>query len=153
MRVTPIALIAGLAAPAAAAPRTPGAGDRPRTTMVWEATAPALTTAPVNSHVIYLNRCVDGCMVVQGTTNSTSDPVHSSLGHGVLSPFSRGDETWNAVVECVREVFAPFAVEITEVDPRDAPHFEIIIGGQPQQIGLPAGVGGVSPFSCAPYIP
>src|SRR5262245_26840144 len=97
-----------LAAPAAAAPRTT---DRPRTERVWETVAPALTTAPVNSHVIYLNRCAGECMVVQGTTNATSDPVRSSLGHGVLSPFSRGDAVWNTVVECMRDVFAPFAVE------------------------------------------
>jgi hypothetical protein len=156
-------------APAAAEATTiiPGQGDsvvedtspaplavRPRPAMVWETVELASVTAQVNSHVIYLNRCAGaGCNIVQGTTNSTTDPVHSSLGHGVLSPFSHGDATWNTVVACMREVFAPFAVEITEVDPGALPHFEIIFGGTPQQIGLGAGIGGVSPFSCAPYIP
>jgi hypothetical protein len=128
--------------------------DRPQRAMVWETVDVTSVSAQVNSNIIYLNRCAGaGCNIVQGTTNATTDPVHSSLGHGVLSPFSRGDATWSAVVSCVREVFAPFHVEITEVDPGAQPHFEIVFGGTPQQIGLSPGVGGVSPFSCAPYIP
>jgi hypothetical protein len=129
-------------------------GARPRSLRMWETVAPLSVTARANSNVIYLNRCaVTGCEIVQGTTNSTSEPVRSSLGHGVLSPFSRSDEVWNSVVSCVKDVFSPFNVEITETDPGAQPHFEIIIAGTPQEIGLLSGVGGVSPFSCAPYIP
>jgi uncharacterized protein (TIGR03382 family) len=131
---------------------------RPRATMIWEtidpAALPAAASGQVNSHTIYVHRCVGSdCTVVQGATNSTTRPVHSSLGHGVLSPFSKGDETWTTVMECMREVYAPFNVLVTDVDPGSAPHFEIVIGGTPQEIGLSAGVGGVSPFSCMPYIP
>jgi hypothetical protein len=127
---------------------------RPTTTIQWETFEPAAATTQVNSHTIYLHRCAGSdCTVVQGTTNSTTNPVHSSLGHGVLSPFSQGDATWSTIVACMREVYAPFNVEITEVAPGTAPHFEILIGGTPQEIGLPAGVGGISPFSCMPYIP
>lgn len=129
-------------------------GGRPRSLRVWEDVEIANATSLVNSHVIYLNRCAGaGCEIVQGITNSTSDPVRSSLGHGVLSPFSQGEEVWRGVVDCMKDVFAPFDVEITELDPGAQPHFEIIIGGVPQELGLSPGVGGVSPFSCAPYIP
>lgn len=134
----------------ASAPLAP----RPRPALVWEAIDPASATSQVNSHIIYLNRCAgDGCAIVQGNTNSTTSPPHSSLGHGMLSPFSRGDATWNTVVACMREVYAPFNVQITEVDPGTAPHFEIIFGGTPEQIGMAPGIGGVSPFSCLPFIP
>ncbi|HET7501365.1 MAG TPA: Ig-like domain-containing protein [Kofleriaceae bacterium] len=127
---------------------------RPRRAMAWESIDPATATSQVNSHIIYLNRCTgEGCTIVQGNTNSTTSPPHSSLGHGLLSPFSRGDDTWNAVVACMKDVYAPFNVQITEDDPGTAPHFEIIFGGAPEQIGLSAGIGGVSPFSCLPYIP
>jgi MYXO-CTERM domain-containing protein len=136
-----------------AAPRSASAA-RPRATLMWESLDPAAVTSSVNSHIIYLNRCAgSGCTVVQGTTNSTTDPAHSSLGHGVLSPFSRSEATWNTVVACMQDVFSPFNVEVTETDPGSAPHFEIMIGGMPQQLGLAADLGGVSPFSCAPYIP
>src|SRR5262245_12236611 len=104
--------LAWLAAPAAAEPR----GPRPTRPTVWETIDPATVPVEVNSHIIYLNRCAGtGCTVVQGPTNATADPVRSSLGHGVLSPFARSEDVWTTVVGCVREVFSPFNVEITEV--------------------------------------
>jgi hypothetical protein len=155
---------------AAGAPAVPGQGDRvvedtgtdapssiaarPLRSMVWESIDPAATSNEVNSHTIYLHRCVGAdCTVVQGNTNSTTNPVHSSLGHGVLSPFSQGDATWSAMVACMKDVYAPFNIEITEANPGTSPHFEIMIGGKPQELGMSAGIGGVSPFSCVPYIP
>src|SRR5689334_5757850 len=124
-RVDPRGRCAALAALAAAAWLAPSiaAGEplplsRPRDVMMWEPVAPATATSQVNTHTIYLHRCVDSdCAVVQGTTNSTTDPVHSSLGHGVLSPFSRSNDVWNTVVACMHDVYAPFNVEITELDP------------------------------------
>jgi Bacterial Ig domain len=159
--VDPRGRCAALAAIAAAAWLAPSiaAGEplpltRPRDVMMWEPIAPAAASSQVNSHTIYLHRCVGSdCAVVQGTTNSTTEPVHSSLGHGVLSPFSRSNDVWNTVAACMREVYAPFNVEITEVDPGSQPHFEIMIGGMPEELGMPSGIGGVSPFSCMPYIP
>jgi MYXO-CTERM domain-containing protein len=165
--LVPLCLAVSATAAAQTVTIVPGQGDsirqdlapaplaiRPRPAMVWEAIDPASATSQVNSHVIYLHRCTgDGCAVVQGNTNSTTRPPHSSLGHGLLSPFSRGDATWNTVASCMREVYAPFNVEITEVDPGSAPHFEIIFGGTPEQLGMAPGIGGVSPFSCMPFIP
>jgi hypothetical protein len=122
--------------------------------MRWEAVDPVIAAAPVTSHTIFLHRCpTEGCTVVQGTSSSTSDPLRSSLGHGVVGRFTRSDETWNTVVACMKEVYAPFNVQITEVDPAEQPHFEIVFGGKPQDLGLDANLGGVSPFSCMPYIP
>jgi hypothetical protein len=138
---------------AAGAPAHAERSAPPRRAWIWE--APARTAqAAVNSHVIYLNRCTPGrCVVAQGTTDATADPARSSLGHGVLGAFSQGDAAWATVVACLKEVYAPFQVEVTEVDPGAAPHFEIMFGGKPTELGLAAGIGGVSPFSCAPYVP
>jgi uncharacterized protein (TIGR03382 family) len=135
---------------AAARPLT----GRPRSTMIWESVDPGAASSGVNSHIIYLHRCTGSdCTVIQGTTNATTQPVHSSLGHGVLSAFTQGDEVWRAVSDCMRDVYSSFNVQITETSPGTAPHFEIMIGGRPEEIGLSAGIGGVSPFSCQPYIP
>jgi hypothetical protein len=143
-----------LGGPRTIAPGSPVLATRgPRAAMMWEPVVSIEAAAPINTHTIYLNRCVDGCTVAQGSTNATTSPVHSSLGHGVLSAFSQGDDTWNTVVACMKDVYAPFNVEVTEVDPGEQPHFEIMIGGMPQQIGLASDLGGVSPFSCQPYIP
>jgi uncharacterized protein (TIGR03382 family) len=145
----------GLVAPAIALDDLPvPLAPRPRATLMWESIDPATVSGEVNTHTIYVHRCVGSdCTVVQGTTNSTASPVRSSLGHGVLAEFSQGDATWNTVMDCMREVYAPFNVQITDVSPGSAPHFEIMVGGRPEQIGLPTGIGGVSPFSCQPYIP
>jgi hypothetical protein len=148
------ALLASTAAHAAPTTASMTLTDRPRSAMMWESIAPAATSNEVNSHTIYLHRCVGSdCTVVQGNTNSTTSPVHSSLGHGVLSAFTQSDDTWNQVVACMKDVYAPFNVEITEQSPGSDPHFEILFGGKPQEIGLSSGIGGVSPFSCVPYIP
>src|SRR6185295_11424871 len=73
---------------------------RPLRTMMWEDVAPIALGSDVNSHTIYVHRCVGSdCTVAQGTTNSTAEPARSSLGHGVLSAFSQGDATWNTVME------------------------------------------------------
>lgn len=126
----------------------------PRRALMWESIDPAAATSAVNTHTIYVHRCVGSdCNVVQGTTNSTLSPVRSSLGHGILTAFSQGDDTWSAVMDCMRDVYLPFNVQITDVSPGSAPHFEIMVGGRPEEIGLPTGIGGVSPFSCMPYIP
>ncbi|HMG23714.1 MAG TPA: Ig-like domain-containing protein, partial [Kofleriaceae bacterium] len=153
-RRAPTWLAAAIAAAAWLTGPVAGAEPRPRATMRWESFDPAMATSQVNTHTIYMHRCVGSdCTVAQGTTNSTTEPARSSLGHGVLSPFSQGDATWNSVMECMQDVYSPFNVLITDVDPGAAPHFEIMIGGTPEQIGLPNGTGGVSPFSCMPYIP
>lgn len=133
---------------------TPAAAAPPRRAMMWETVEAAAVQTQINTHTIYLHRCQGAdCTVAQGNTNATTNPVHSSLGHGVLSPFSQSDDTWHQVVDCMRDVYAPFNVELTEQSPGSAPHFEILFGGKPQELGMQAGIGGVSPFSCVPYIP
>ena len=117
---------------------------------VWENPGNTAVGA-ANTNKIFMNRCAGGCIVTSGNTDSTTN--RSSIGGGQLSAFSQGDATWNNVMQCMREVFGPFNVVITDVDPGTAPHFEIMVAGQPQQIGLGGGVGGISPFTCNSYIP
>jgi hypothetical protein len=46
-----------------------------------------------------------------------------------------------------KEIFAPFNVEITDVDPSPAPHDEAVVCGSGALAGFD-GAGGVSPFTC-----
>ena len=81
----------------------------------------------------------------------TSDIVH---GSHVLGAFPYGDDAWNSVVSCVKDTFSSFNVQVTDVDPGTASHFEIMIGGLPADLGFPTNVGGVSPNGCGQtYIP
>jgi MYXO-CTERM domain-containing protein len=54
---------------------------------------------------------------------------------------------WNQVKTCMQTLFSRWNVTITDVDPGNTPHFEIVIAGSPQDIGMQQGVGGVSPFT------
>jgi len=97
---------------------------------------------------IFLDRCVGGCTYTPGADDSRVD--HSSLvsATSAIAAFEWGDGSWNGVVSCVRDAFAPFDASVTDVDPGDAPHFEVAVGGVSENVGLPSGIGNVAPFTC-----
>jgi hypothetical protein len=125
------------------------AAERPRDLVVPVSPSdldPATVPPQVNTKVLFLNNCKpNGCAIHRGTPNSQSDTWYAS---GTLTPFSDSDATWDAVVRCVRQTFAPFDITITTTDPGTAPHFEIMIAGSSGDIGLPSNVGGISPSAC-----
>lgn len=126
---------------------------------VWEDQQPDVQYL-VNSNIVYLHRCKgNSCTVARGSTNSSMSPDQSSIvcrpgtpcgdaGVGTLTPFSRSEQVWSETLACVKEVFAPFNVVITDQDPGQMPHYEIMVGGTPTQLGFDLGTGGVSPATC-----
>jgi uncharacterized protein (TIGR03382 family) len=136
-------------ATAFAAPRTgsPFGGGTFRDVVVQPA-KPAMAHAAFTSvsHVVYLNSCLpDGCNVSPGFDDSRTD--HSSIPQSPahLAGYPWGQASWTNLVQCVRDMYAPFDVQITDQDPGDAPHFELMVGGNSTDIGVP-GAGGVAPF-------
>jgi uncharacterized protein (TIGR03382 family) len=75
------------------------------------------------------------------------------VNSGTLSQLTVSQTTWNQVMACMRDVFSPFNVVITDTDPGTARHFEIMFGGTAQQLGMGDGIGGVSPATCSSFIP
>jgi hypothetical protein len=138
---------------------SPALADRPRL-LVLDGLPPtevAPATAPYN--VIYLNRCASGCTVKKGTNDSRADSS-DIVGSGVhaMPAFPYGDAAWASVVSCVRDTFESFNVQITDVDPGSANHFEIMIAGRSTDVGIPNPqggiIGGVSANGCGQtYIP
>jgi hypothetical protein len=98
---------------------------------------------------IFLDRCDGGCTYTPGVDDSRTD--HSSLLSGArgIPAFEWGDESWNAVVACVRDAFAPFDAVVTDADPGQATHIEVAVGGVSENLGLPAGILNAAPFTCA----
>jgi MYXO-CTERM domain-containing protein len=145
MRV--IGILAALSATAAASPFEHGTfndvvvGKAPKHDVAAKAPGGFATV----SRLIYLNRCAGGCTVSPGFDDSRSD--HSSIPHSVshLAAFSWGDDSWNQLVQCVKDMYAPFNVTITDQDPGQAAHFELMVGGNSTDIGI-SGAGGVAPF-------
>ncbi|RIL08122.1 MAG: hypothetical protein DCC71_00565 [Proteobacteria bacterium] len=98
---------------------------------------------------IFLDRCSAGCAYTAGPDDARTNASSVVDATSVVSAFAHGDASWDAVVACVQDAFAPFDAVVTDVDPGEAGHLEIAVAGTPQQIGLPAGVGNVSPITCA----
>ena len=68
----------------------------------------------------------------------------------MVSEFAHGDAVWDQVVDCVSEVYLPYDVVVTDVDPSPQPHHEAIVAGTGDEIGLEADLGGIAPKVCEP---
>jgi len=102
--------------------------------------------ARAESRVIYLNR--DGAVLRPGDANDARTQTSSIVSEPTsIGSWDIDDDTWAETVACVREIYRPFDVTITDEDPGDAPHLEAIFGGHPRDVGLPDNVAGVSPFT------
>jgi hypothetical protein len=98
------------------------------------------------SHLIYLNDCLpDGCLVHPGFDDSRTDTSSIPNQPSLLPAYPHGGAHWDQLVERVRQIYAPFDIAITTVDPGDADHFEVMIGGTSTDVGV-ADAGGVAPF-------
>lgn len=139
---------------AAAEARRPAPQDKPvpRYVRTPGAAVPPGTSA-VTSRIVYLHRCsIGSCNVRSGPNDSRADTSTIADGIKQLTEFTHGDETWNAMVECVKTTFAPFNITITTQDPgTTTPHFENMIGGRISDLTSDPDLqnsAGVAPFDC-----
>jgi len=156
-----VALAIGLSAAACAASGTPPEEesfsiDRPRGTFQViprqllddRAFVPVAGDGPVAlaaARTIYMNK--DGGAYTPGNNDSRTNRTTVIQDTRSIAAWQVDAGTWASVMSCVREQFAPYDVDITDVDPGDAPHIESVVAGSPGDLGLPDGVGGVSPFT------
>lgn len=130
----------------------------PRGSYKWTDTAlqnaPYVTPNPAAvSHVIYLNNCKpSGCQLHPGNNNATTNTSSIPNSNSTVQPFSGSDATWQAVVQCVKQTYADFDVEIVTDRPASGNYHMAIVAGTPGNVQQGNGVLGVSPFSCG-YIP
>lgn len=102
--------------------------------------------API-SHKLYLNDCLpNGCTVSPGNDNSITNRSSIPQSTVTLNGYPHGTAHWNALVDCVRDTFKPFNVDIVTDDPGNSSHFEVMIGGTSQQLNPQLNAGGVAPF-------
>ncbi len=141
------ALVLGAFSLASLALAQPALAERPRSLIVPQEIEPGVRgptgLAPYNT--LFLNRCPSGCTVKPGGSNSIQD----SWGIGTtrtLTAFPYGDQAWAVVVACVKDVMSPFVINVTDVDPGSANHFEIMIAGKGTDLsGSWTNVGGIAP--------
>jgi hypothetical protein len=80
--------------------------------------------------------------------DATSNQSTIVNGTDNVPPFPYSAAVWDDVMDCMQEIFAPYDVVITDVDPGNVEHFESVVTSEPSAIGQPNYVGGVAPFSC-----
>jgi hypothetical protein len=101
------------------------------------------------SRVLYLNDCLPvGCIIDPGTDDARTN--HSSIvtQRVRIDAFSWGASEWYQLTSCVQRMYAPFDLVITDVDPGEAPHFELVVGGLPASVGLGPSAGGAAVREC-----
>ena len=102
------------------------------------------------SKIIYVNRCEGGCVIRPGQNDARNDLSQIISRQASISEFAFSDEVFNEAVDCIRDVYAAYDVEIVTEDPGDVFHHEAILAGSPTEIDLPLSIGGIggSPGNC-----
>ncbi|HLL23650.1 MAG TPA: hypothetical protein VK427_16040, partial [Kofleriaceae bacterium] len=117
---------------------------------------PDTTEHALVSPIIYLNRCVGGCTLTRGTDDdATQNKAHPLLisAEATFSPFVHSDQVWNDVVKCVKEIYSPYDVQITETRPATGTQYHMaVVAGTSGEAGRPdaLGVAIVNNGNCAP---
>ncbi|HSD88437.1 MAG TPA: hypothetical protein VLB44_13010 [Kofleriaceae bacterium] len=126
-------------------PAVASAKPRPEDLAFMRVALPATGQTRVESRVIYLNP--GGVVLKPGDNDARTGTSSIVTAPTSISPWNVDDATWADTVACMREIYAPFDVTITDEDPGDVPHIEAVFGGAPGDVGLPDNVAGVSPFT------
>ena len=117
---------------------------------VDEAVSPSRAHRYTESHIIYLNRCVANATFTPSATNDSRANQSTVIDDMYTLPaYAFGDESWGQVVAHTAELLTPFDVNVTDIDPGDQSHFEVVVCGHPNDAGHPSFALGVAPFDCA----
>jgi hypothetical protein len=99
---------------------------------------------------VFLNRF--GGTYCGGPDDASQNTSIVPNGCGTVAPYPYGDASWNQLRACVADQFARFNIAIVDQEPSpNVEYAEHVVGGRPQDLGLPQGVGGVAPidnFQC-----
>jgi len=103
----------------------------------------------VNSHIIFLNNCrPNGCAVKMGGSDDARIDQSAIAPHSGQLTALKSTVDFNAIKTCVTTAMAPFNVTVTDQDPGNVPHFEIMIAGSPQDLGFDTSFEGVAQYLC-----
>lgn len=150
--IAAVAALGAVTTTAGARAGEPSVDDRPRGTYVRvdapdELAGRTPAQHGVEPHILFLQRCAGGLTIYPGGGGSINDESEIVGGTINFPPFPYGDAAWNQVVAITRDLYAPFNITVTDVDPGNTPHDEAVVCGDGAMAGF-AGAGGVAPFSC-----
>jgi hypothetical protein len=139
------------------------AGAEPTRRVAVDTPPEAFQTISGTASYLYLNRCSGGCTITGAATNDASMQWTTipAPGSYVVGEFTNAagdvgtaaDDDWAGVVKCMREVYSPFNIVVSDTPPPAGTLFnEAIVAGRPQNIGLGPEILGISPLAndCTP---
>jgi hypothetical protein len=128
--------------------------DRPIPTYIQvtppETSIPTRMYAEADPFVLYINRWGGSyaCNDDDASRNFSSIACETASGVANVGPFSGTDSQWGTVMSCLEDLFSPFRLAVTDIEPVGLSYIEAVVGGRPGQVGMSGGVGGVAPYSC-----
>ena len=105
----------------------------------------SLARASRTRRTLFFNR--RGGTYTAGDDDSSSNVSSVPSRTSSVGAYEKGDAAWQQFMTCIRDQFARFDVEVTDVDPAAAAHVECVVGGRPSDVQMGAGVGGVAPMN------
>jgi hypothetical protein len=90
------------------------------------------------------------CLAPDGTeampaTTCTADGDCSTFGAGSIC--DTADYEWGQLVQCMTEVYSPYALTVTDTRPTDVSYTMAVIGGSHGDLGQAKGVLGIAPLA------
>src|SRR5262245_13476285 len=155
-------VVAGVTLVAAAASAEPQRGATTTAPIRAVKIVPAkrsLTPPPAISKTIYLERCSGGCTITSDGNTQNAQTLQSPIpnpGTYNLQEFqnaahvagSAADAEWAMLVQCMKEVYSPFNVMVTDVKPTGGLTYHLaLIAGKPQEVGLGTDILGIAPLA------
>jgi len=121
-------------------------GARAHGRVIARQVVPATAPADVaQSRTLYLN---PNDVILFPGDNDSVQQTSSIVPEAVeMSGWNTDEDTWDATVACVADMYSRFDITVTDADPGSTPHIEAVVGGYPADVGLPDNVAGVSPFT------
>lgn len=115
------------------------------------------TPAARISHTLYLERCRGGCQIRRGNndarTNTSTIPLVQNATVGEFANSARqigaaADAEWGQLVQCMKEVYSPYDVVVTDVKPTlGSSYHEALVAGLPGDIGQNSDILGLAPLA------
>ena len=153
-----VVAVVAISAPAAAQPTltTSGLPGRRLAIETPVATTRAAPRVQISS-TLYLERCAGGCALHQGDNDArTNSSMLLLIDRATVTEFAArqgaigaaADAEWGQIVQCMKEVYSPYSVVVTDVKPAaGASYHEAIIAGHPEDVGRSSDILGVAPLA------
>jgi hypothetical protein len=94
--------------------------------------------------VVYVNAA--GGTYQPGADDARAGTSSLLDGPATIAAWDGGAARADRVAACLGELLSRWNVVVTDVDPGDAPHVEVVLGGSPADLGLGGSPQGIAPF-------